>query len=198
MSYAERVFAFQHRTGVFMFFVNGDWFRIMRWDRSGVIVSEAVDYVATVTGTQVLLIVLCALSRLSPEQLGLDPTAVALSEDSCGWKRMETLARQCRDDLDHREGPIDISTIHPEFRKMFGLTHPSEARGPSSHETVNCGNPCINCPHGGSHHYNQRTVIPVFKYIREYFRRSLVSGFPRYRIRVRGRDYLVGQEVYLA
>ena len=33
-SYDERRLYFQHRTGLFMLFVNGGEFRVIRWDRS--------------------------------------------------------------------------------------------------------------------------------------------------------------------
>ncbi|TFK77881.1 hypothetical protein K466DRAFT_453561, partial [Polyporus arcularius HHB13444] len=44
MHYAERVFAYQHRCKVFLLLINSDRFRVMRWDRSGVAVTESVDY----------------------------------------------------------------------------------------------------------------------------------------------------------
>ena len=55
MSYNEHNFAYQHRTAMYHLFINGECFRAMRWDRSGVIVTEAINYVRSPAGTKALL-----------------------------------------------------------------------------------------------------------------------------------------------
>ena len=85
MAYAERHFFSQHRTGLFMLFVNGHVFRIIRWDRSGCIVTEALNYVETPEHTKKHLHFPYAYSKANAEQRGIDTTATRLSKDSCGW-----------------------------------------------------------------------------------------------------------------
>ncbi|RPD53794.1 hypothetical protein L227DRAFT_378842 [Lentinus tigrinus ALCF2SS1-6] len=194
MSYAERVFAYQHRTAVFLIFVNGDMFRVMRWDRSGVIVSEAVDYVSTIAGTRALLEVTHALSKLSQAQRGLDTTAVRLLKDSCGWQRMDMLAQAFAQDLDHAERAFDdISGIHevflnPDVAATYG------ALCVAGKKCKLHGNPTHRCR--GSHR-SPPDIIPVFSFIRELFRESLKEDLPRYELTVDGRKYLVGQHIFL-
>lgn len=194
MSYAERVFAYQHRTAVFLLLVNGDMFRVMRWDRSGVIVTESVNYVRTIEGTRALLEVMHAFSKLNRLQQGLETTAVRLFKDSCGWKRMNVLAKAFEYDLDHAEKDFDnVSSIH----KFFLDTELAATYG------ALCGDdniaklhrdPTHSCQ--SSHLYSPDT-IPVFAFIRELFRKSLEAGLPRYRLIVDGREYLVGQPVFI-
>lgn len=45
IAYADRVFSYQHRSGLFSLCVIDREFRFMWWDRIGVMVSEKVDYV---------------------------------------------------------------------------------------------------------------------------------------------------------
>lgn len=47
IDYAELVFRIQHRTALFMILVINRHVRILRWDRSGAVVTRAFDYVAT-------------------------------------------------------------------------------------------------------------------------------------------------------
>ena len=78
MAYAERLFSYQHRSAAFLLLVIGNVFRVMCWDRSGVAVTEAVDYLETVKGTRALLEVLYAFARLSRAKQGFDTTATRL------------------------------------------------------------------------------------------------------------------------
>ena len=86
MSYGERHLYFQHRTGLFMLFVNDSEFRVIRWDRSGCLVTEALSYVESPEHTKKLLQFLYAYSKASPEQRDIDITATRLSKDSWGWQ----------------------------------------------------------------------------------------------------------------
>ncbi|RDX51601.1 hypothetical protein OH76DRAFT_1401487 [Lentinus brumalis] len=188
MSYAERVFAYQHRCTVFILLVNSDIFRVMRWDRSGVVVTEAINYCRTPHGARALLSVLHAFSKLSRAQLGLDTSAVRLVKDSCGWQRMDLLAIDDKRDLKSAEGIIN-GRIHNVFKKpgiTYGsLSHDRRAR---LHDDPTC-----IC----SGHKKTPPVIPVLSHIREMFRESLVKGWPRYRLLVDGQEYLVAKHIFL-
>ena len=65
MSYADRVFCYQHRTAVYQLFINGPEFRLLRWDRSGVIVSCKRSYIDTIR---------------APEGLSQDPVPVVTDD----------------------------------------------------------------------------------------------------------------------
>ncbi|KAI0765468.1 hypothetical protein C8Q74DRAFT_1169001, partial [Fomes fomentarius] len=125
MSYAKHVFRYQHRTALFFLFVNGNTFRMMRWDRSGVIVSEAEDYLRDLRKTRVLLELLYSFSKMSEEDQGLDTTAELLLPNSCGWRRMDALAHAHRSDLEStdREVPPDdpqhATPVFTEVRTFF-------------------------------------------------------------------------------
>ncbi|RDX42115.1 hypothetical protein OH76DRAFT_1411496 [Lentinus brumalis] len=188
MHYAERVFAYQHRCKVFLLLINSDRFRVMRWDRSGVAVTESVDYCHTLAGTRALLEVLHAFSRLSRAQQGFDTSAVLLMKNSCGWKRMDLLAEDDKDDLNSAEGVLD-GPIHEVF------TQPDTAYGSLTyhpHADLH-DDPTCEC----SGHMMTPPVIPVLSHIREMFRDSLKADFPRYRLLVDGQEYLVAKHLFL-
>ena len=192
MSYNERAFAYQHRTAMHHLFINGEWFRAMRWDRGGVIATEAINYVSNPAGTKALLEVLYAFSQLTMEERGYDLTAVPLLEDSCGWQRMDALAEDCDDDLDHEfEGPIE-RFIHPIF---INPSDPLPAHELSSSDDRLHLDPTCVCEHHSSH--SLPPVIPVWGFLRRKYRDTLVEGFPRYRLRICGEDYLIAREIFL-
>ncbi|KAI0662207.1 hypothetical protein C8Q70DRAFT_963679 [Cubamyces menziesii] len=76
-SYAEMVFKLQPRTHLFMLIVIGRQFRVLRWDRSGVV----------------------RIGQASRGQLGLDPTATLIKPGSDEYKEMDALAKEVATDL---------------------------------------------------------------------------------------------------
>ena len=88
LAYADRAFTYQHRTGFFSLIVIGAEFRFLRWDRSGVFVTEKKDYVGDPT---TLVEFLIGFILLDDESQGIDPTAVRLRKDSKHWKMMDVL-----------------------------------------------------------------------------------------------------------
>ncbi|EJF59442.1 hypothetical protein DICSQDRAFT_172040 [Dichomitus squalens LYAD-421 SS1] len=191
MSHAERVFTYQHRTALFMIFVNGPEFRVIRWDRSGCIVTEALNYVETLEHTKRLLHFLYAFSKMTPEQQGVDTTAVPLSKDSCGWKRMDALSFAHRHDVKELErkitaipsdflGPADDPGKSPLFE--HGLLH---------------DDPAATCNYQTDHPPRPRCseIRPVFEYVRTLFQQSVPKGWPRYKVTVDGRVYLIGKSI---
>ena len=63
IAYADRLFAYQHRMTAFSLIVLGGEFRFLCWDRSGLFVTEKVDYVAQ---TRILMELLLGFAVLSP------------------------------------------------------------------------------------------------------------------------------------
>ncbi|KAI0739949.1 hypothetical protein C8Q80DRAFT_1288989 [Daedaleopsis nitida] len=141
-----QILRFQHRTCVYTLFVDHATFRVLRWDRTAVLLTEPVDYLESVAGTRELLEFLYAFARLDDAAQGLDPSATLLDEASCGWRRMDFLARAHPGDTDSYEESC------------------------SGHDTH---------------------VVETFQHVRESFAQSLVAGWPRYRLMVDGRVFLV-------
>ncbi|TBU21216.1 hypothetical protein BD311DRAFT_734591 [Dichomitus squalens] len=95
-TYTELVQAIQHRTAVFMLLVIGRRFRILRWDRAGVIVTPSVDYYEDPNG---LCDFLWRISHVSDTTLGFDPTAIRLSPSHPEWRKMDEYALPLKTDV---------------------------------------------------------------------------------------------------
>ena len=195
MGYAERVFAFQHRTAIFQLFVNGRFFRVLRWDRSGVIASRATNYVNTVDDTSTLLRVLFNLSRLNRAQRGFDPSAHLLHPSSCGWRHMSLVAQVYKDDV---EDPKERRIADMNFPR---LPFPS-ARPPQTcmfgHRHLH-SDPRETCLNVHDHDLSRLAayILPSFSFIREMFRMSISDpAVRRYMLVVEDRKFLVGKPFY--
>ncbi|KAI0660085.1 hypothetical protein C8Q70DRAFT_1105556 [Cubamyces menziesii] len=122
ISYAEIIFRVQHRVALFMLLVIGRNFRFLRWDRSGTIVTRAIDYVAN---PHILCEALWRMSLQSDEQLGVDPSATRLFPEDDDYKLMDILAGDSKHDLKDEErklSPSELRTNPPTFayvRELF-------------------------------------------------------------------------------
>ncbi|KAI0660096.1 hypothetical protein C8Q70DRAFT_978183 [Cubamyces menziesii] len=96
IDYVELVFRIQHRTALFMILVINRHVRVLRWDRSGTIITRAFDYVDT---PQLLCEILWRMSLLSGEQLGMDTSATRLYPNDRDYKLMDVLASDWPGDL---------------------------------------------------------------------------------------------------
>ena len=193
MSYGERIYLFQHRTGLFMLVVNGNQFRVVRWDRSGCIVTESLNYVDTPEHTAKLLQFLYAYSKATPEQRGFDPTATRLSGDSCGWKWMHKVADPHPQDIAHAEGTV-MPSLPPGF---VTKPTPDAPLSPLLATNILADDPTATTGFGDlSSSGATSTITPVFKYVRDFFRASLENTWLCYRLRVCDQDYLVGQPIF--
>ncbi|RPD53829.1 hypothetical protein L227DRAFT_535519, partial [Lentinus tigrinus ALCF2SS1-6] len=198
MSYGERLFSCQHRVAVYLLLVNGDTFRVMRWDRSGVIVTEAINYVSTISGTKALLKVTYAFSKMSLEQQGFDLNVTMLVPHSCGYQRMDLLTLSCSDDLDYRECKFDdLSCLHKVFTDADIATSFGALSSEDGHALLHLDPSHICENHAASHHASP-PVIPVLSFVRTLFKLSLASGYPRYMIKIDDRHYLVGKHIFIA
>ena len=83
-----------------MVLIMGRRFRLLRWDRSGVIVTPSVDYVE-----QSVLLCDCLrrLSLLNNISLRFDPTAILLWLRDPDFVRMDAAALEDPSDVDHTE-----------------------------------------------------------------------------------------------
>ncbi|KAJ8475424.1 hypothetical protein ONZ45_g15614 [Pleurotus djamor] len=75
--YASDICSRQHRTHLFMLYFFHPYVRILRWDRSGVIVTERFNYVTDCTP---LVHYLYRFTRLDAAARGFDPTVTVASE----------------------------------------------------------------------------------------------------------------------
>ncbi|KAI0704390.1 hypothetical protein C8T65DRAFT_830759 [Cerioporus squamosus] len=120
ISYAELVFTVQQRLALFMLVVVGRVCRFLRWDHSGAVVTQAIDYYED---WEFFCDVLWRISQCSDEQLGIDPSAVRLSEDDKDFKDMDSAAEPHPDDVDHTERELDAPLEAPftfvYVREMF-------------------------------------------------------------------------------
>ena len=193
MSYGERFFFFQHRTGLFMLLVNGGEFRVVRWDRSGCIVTEVLNYVDTPQHTKKLLQFFYAFSKATPIQRGVDPTATRLSKDSCGWQWMQQVAVAHPQDIDHADGTV-VPSVPPGF-----IVKPTRDAPPSPLFATNVlvSDPAATTGFGDlSSTSATSAIIPVFKYVRDFFRESVSSTWLPYSLKIRDRDYLVSKPIF--
>ncbi|KAI0808302.1 hypothetical protein C8Q74DRAFT_1363698 [Fomes fomentarius] len=195
MSYSQHVFVYQHRAWLFQILINGEHFRMLRWDRSGVIVTDAIDYVNDIAGTRLLLEFLHGFIRLSDRAQGLDPTAVRLAKDSCAWNRMQTLAFSNLHDVHYKERVFPAPELPSNFTKP--------TRDPPESSLFNDNllhpDPCTPCDPAVCHRSSAfRLETPVWTYVRKLFYASLQDNFPRYQLTVGGRKYLVGKPIFQA
>ncbi|KAI0739907.1 hypothetical protein C8Q80DRAFT_1357571 [Daedaleopsis nitida] len=198
MSYSKHTFACQHRTKLFQMLINGQEYRAMRWDRSGVIVTDNVNYVDDIAGTRLLLELLFGFSQLSDTAQGLDDTAVRVKPGSCAWMRMEVLAFY-QGDVDQKERS---RVTRDDFPANFAF--PEETLNapvsPLFENSLLHHNPCADCNPSTDHHSTtfRPDPLPVWKYMRALFRDSLDNNSPRYQLTVGGQKYLVGKPIFEA
>ncbi|PIL32469.1 hypothetical protein GSI_05171 [Ganoderma sinense ZZ0214-1] len=109
---AELLFAAQQRVFLFMVLIIGTRFRLLRWDRAGVIVTPSVDYIEQ---PALLCDCLRRLALLDDISLGFDPTAVRLRPCDADFLRMDAAALDDPSDVDHTERQIDEGEIGDFF-----------------------------------------------------------------------------------
>lgn len=76
--YSSEIQLRQHRTHLFSLFICGMYARILRWDRTGAIVSEVIDLKKD---WKVLYTFIYRFSKMSPSKQGYDTTAELATED---------------------------------------------------------------------------------------------------------------------
>ncbi|KAI0324337.1 hypothetical protein GY45DRAFT_1313971 [Cubamyces sp. BRFM 1775] len=118
IDYSELVFRIQHRTALFMILVINRKIRVLRWDRSGTVVTPAFDYVAE---PQVLCEILWRMSLLSDEQLGIDThqqnhtPATRLHPNDTDYKYMDFLATPGPNDLASDAHDLEAGELKADF-----------------------------------------------------------------------------------
>ena len=99
----------QHRLHAFMVYLNATEVRFLRADRSGLVVSEAINYRKN---SQILAEFYLRFNKLSREERGWDPTVEVAPDNSQTTKAKEKLKPFCvRPELSMKERHLHIITI---------------------------------------------------------------------------------------
>ncbi|TBU58897.1 hypothetical protein BD310DRAFT_764502, partial [Dichomitus squalens] len=105
ISYADLLFALQQRTFLFMLLIIGRRFRLLRWDRSGVVTTKSTDYFKH---PDLLCDFLWRFSHSSSTALGFDPTAIRLPLRPNLTNEMDDIAIELEKvAVDHTNRPLD-------------------------------------------------------------------------------------------
>ncbi|EJF59450.1 hypothetical protein DICSQDRAFT_181956 [Dichomitus squalens LYAD-421 SS1] len=115
-SRAELIHAVQHRVALFMLVVTGPQIRFVRWDRSGSVVTEPLNYVKH---WELFCDILWRIGQCTDVQLGFDPTAARLSPGDPDYVRMTTAARPQPTDVDEKERKLAPGEISREGPVVF-------------------------------------------------------------------------------
>ncbi|TBU21611.1 hypothetical protein BD311DRAFT_706798 [Dichomitus squalens] len=117
---AEILFAAQQRVFLFMLFFVGRRFRVLRWDRAGVITTPANDYYEN---PHVLCDVLWRIGKLDESGLGFDPSATRVLPGDIDFTRMDFAGLKTDTDLSDPERRLDESEVrdHPVFEYVRSL-----------------------------------------------------------------------------
>ncbi|KAI0665741.1 hypothetical protein C8Q78DRAFT_492039 [Trametes maxima] len=114
IAHTHNIFLYQHRDALYSLFVNGREFRILRWDRSGVIATKKHDYVKD---PRPLLEFIAYFESLSDVQQGIDCTTTPLPPKSKAYKLMDDFAQANQSDMPHAEKteipPLDTVSSPP-------------------------------------------------------------------------------------
>lgn len=155
---------------------------------SGVIVSEAHSYVDTHSETEDLLRILYRCSQFTPEQCGMDPTAIRLRKGSCGWGQMKAAGVPFSSDLDESVRRIALVEVPPNFQ------HPEANPLPSPLLVEgNLSTDLTSMCHQHSHSSSCLDILPTFRFIRRLFDQTLDDDWPRYVITLDQCKFLVAR-----
>ncbi|KZT04459.1 uncharacterized protein LAESUDRAFT_682627 [Laetiporus sulphureus 93-53] len=108
ITYAARIFETQHRTHLYSVLICGPTAYIMRWDRSGVIVTEGFNYIKE---DELLADFLSSFVCMSPAQQGYDTTVEPVEPGSADYKAMDNAVETCKDTLDYVKGYFKASLV---------------------------------------------------------------------------------------
>ncbi|KAI0707486.1 hypothetical protein C8T65DRAFT_781158 [Cerioporus squamosus] len=115
ITYAESLFAIQHRLAVFTLLVIGRKARFIRWDRSGSIVTNKFDYYLQ---WKFFVDVLWRVANCCNVLLGFDPTAHLLSLGDPYYELMTTAAVEQDSDIHHTERFLALDEV-PKLPLVF-------------------------------------------------------------------------------
>ncbi|KAI0641598.1 hypothetical protein C8Q79DRAFT_1122080 [Trametes meyenii] len=196
-AYTRTTFLYQHRNALYSLFVNGQEFRVLRWDRSGVVVTKKLNYVEDPTP---LVRFLVYFARLSDSEQGIDMTATLLTPGSKALKLMAEFAKDDPSDMPYEEDDL-VPAWDTTESPAASAEASSEPQAPSSsarpQRAISKKNPESYLDHVEP---SDGSDPRVFSYVRKKFRESLVADWPHYKLEVgpEQRPFLVGMPVYFS
>ncbi|TBU26971.1 hypothetical protein BD311DRAFT_697497 [Dichomitus squalens] len=107
LSYAELVLEYQQRTHLFMLVFFGKYYRIVRFDRSGIFATQKMDYLLN---DRLLIEFIWRYVQLSPEDRGYDTTVLRIDQNS----ELAGKMRQRRDDLEKAQPDHYLTALWTE------------------------------------------------------------------------------------
>ncbi|KAI0628831.1 hypothetical protein C8Q77DRAFT_1238364 [Trametes polyzona] len=212
-AYAHNVFLYQHRAWLYSLFVNGEEFRVMRWDRSGVIATKKMNYFED---AKFLIRFLSYFDALTAVGQGTDPTATLIGKDSRLYELMDRYAEDSDSDMDHADGtvvpkpPTGVSSRASSPASQSTPSHPHAPRSKARDAAKAPDDrpappfPPSEPPPRGDIDPEEPTVPiegedpRVFRYVRRKFAQSIKGDWPRYILLVGDdeRVFLVGKPVF--
>ena len=111
-SVSELVFAAQQRVFFFMLLFIGRSFRLLRWDRAGVVTTPSVDYFED---PSTLCDILWRISHLDDNTLGFDPSATRLRPSDVDFLRMDIASLPNATDIRHDERQLTEDEAQAPF-----------------------------------------------------------------------------------
>lgn len=110
-TYSELLQVIQHRLAVFMLLILGRRFRILRWDRAGVIVTKSIDYYED---PDPLCDFLWRIAHLPDTALGFDPSATRLFSGDPEWSDMNEHAISLESDVNSAPRVLNPGELTPK------------------------------------------------------------------------------------
>lgn len=114
ISYALQMFRYQHRTCLYSIIVMGHNARIIRWDRSGAIVTEKFNYVKDPAK---LCHFFLAFARATPTEQGYDTTVTPVLNDTADWELMDVMSKQQLKWRDYAREFFETSIADPTTKR---------------------------------------------------------------------------------
>ena len=111
--YAHIIQTRQFRTCVYSISVAGTTARLLRWDRSGVIVTESFDYKSN---PKILAGFVWRFSKATDEQRGFDRSAVTVVSETVGEQFVSAIRRHAEEQL----SGLSAEDIKPEVDRHYG------------------------------------------------------------------------------
>ncbi|KAI0707489.1 hypothetical protein C8T65DRAFT_740413 [Cerioporus squamosus] len=116
LSRVELMFIVQQRLAVFTLLVVQRQCHLIRWDHSGFILTNVIDYFLE---WRYFTEVLWRISQCSDAQLGLDPTAHLLLPGDPEYRLMSDLSRSLASDIDHTERVLNANEVSAQEPYVF-------------------------------------------------------------------------------
>ncbi|EJF59475.1 hypothetical protein DICSQDRAFT_181971 [Dichomitus squalens LYAD-421 SS1] len=117
---ADVLFAAQQRVFLFTLLFIGRKFRLLRWDRAGVVTTPATDYYEH---PHLLCDILWRIGQMDDDALGFDPSATRVLPGDIDFTRMDFAGLRTDTDLSYEERRLEESEIgpHPVFEYVRSL-----------------------------------------------------------------------------